>query len=133
MSQVLRTRTGLHLIAYFEALKGILVLLAGLGLLSLLHHDVTALAEELAERGLLSHHHRLSGVLLRAAEDVTDRELWRLALVAVAYSTLRFIEAYGLWKQREWGELVAIVSGTICRATAMDGRNQATCSRDKHL
>jgi Predicted membrane protein (DUF2127) len=35
---------GLRAIAVFEAAKGMVVLLAGLGLLSLLHHDVGALA-----------------------------------------------------------------------------------------
>jgi Predicted membrane protein (DUF2127) len=94
----------LRLIAVFEATKGLLVLLTGLGLLSLLHRDVEVLAEELVERRFLIHHLRLSGVLLRAAENVTDSRLWALASVALAYSAMRFIEAYGLWNQREWGQ-----------------------------
>ena len=105
--------TGLRLIAVFEATKGLLVMVAGLGLLSLLHRDVEVLAEEIVERGLLIHHVRLSGVLLRAAENVTDRELWSLASIALAYSAVRFIEAYGLWPQREWGQWFALLSGIL--------------------
>jgi uncharacterized membrane protein (DUF2068 family) len=52
-------------------------------------------------------------VLLRAAENVTDSELWVLAAVALAYSAVRFIEAYGLWHQREWGQWVALLSGIL--------------------
>jgi uncharacterized membrane protein (DUF2068 family) len=101
------------LIAVFEAAKGLLVLLAGLGLLSLLHRDVEVLAEELVERTPLIHHLRLSGVLLRAAENVTDFKLWALASVALAYSAVRFVEAYGLWHQREWGQWFALLSGIL--------------------
>jgi uncharacterized membrane protein (DUF2068 family) len=107
------TDTGLRLIAVFEASKGLLVLLAGLGLLSLLHRDAEALAEEFVERRLLIHHLRLSGVLLRAAAGVTDREVWTLASVALAYAALRFVEAYGLWHQRDWGQWLALLSGIL--------------------
>jgi uncharacterized membrane protein (DUF2068 family) len=107
------TATGLHLIAAFEATKGLLVLLAGFGLLSLLHRDVEVLAEEIVERRLLIHHLRLSGVLLRAAENVTDSKLWTLACVALVYSAVRFIEAYGLWHQRAWGQWFALLSGML--------------------
>ena len=107
------TASGLRLIAVFEATKGLLVLLAGLGLLSLLHRDAEALAEEFVERRLLIHYVRLSGVLLRAAAGVTDREVQILASVALAYATLRFVEAYGLWHQRAWGQWLALLSGIL--------------------
>jgi len=99
------------LIAVFEAAKGLLVLLAGLGLLSLLHRDVQGLAEELVASRLLVHHIRLSGVLLRAAGSVTDGKLRTLASLALAYSMLRFVEAYGLWFRRAWGQWLALLSG----------------------
>lgn len=107
------TAFGLRLIAVFEATKGLLVLLAGLGLLSLLHRDAEALAEEFVEGRLLVRHLRLSGVLLRAAAGVTDREVQTLASVALAYATLRFVEAYGLWRQRAWGQWLALLSGIL--------------------
>ena len=44
--------TTLHLIALFEALKGVAAIAAGLGLLSLAHHDLQALAH-----ALIGHFH----------------------------------------------------------------------------
>ena len=38
--------SGVRVVAMFEAAKGGLVLLAGCGLLALVHHDVQAMAEE---------------------------------------------------------------------------------------
>ena len=104
---------GLRLIAAFEAAKGLLVLLAALGLLTLLHRDVQGLAEQLVASRLLAQHVRLSGVLLRAAGSLTDGKLWSLASIALAYSLLRFVEAYGLWFRRQWGQWIALLSGII--------------------
>ena len=103
---------GMRLLAVFEA-KGLLVLLAGLGLLSLLHRDVDSLAEELVASRLLIHHVWLSGVLLRVAGSVTQGKLWTLASIALAYSLLRFVEAYGLSFRREWGQWLALLSGIL--------------------
>ena len=33
--------------------------------------------------------------------------------LAMAYAVLRFLEGYGLWKQRAWGEWLAIISGCV--------------------
>ena len=39
--------TGLHIVALFEAAKGAVVILAGLGLLELIHRDVQAVTENI--------------------------------------------------------------------------------------
>jgi uncharacterized membrane protein (DUF2068 family) len=36
-----------------------------------------------------------------------------LAVAACLYATLRFIEAYGLWRARAWAQWLAIVSGSV--------------------
>ena len=33
--------------------------------------------------------------------------------LAIAYAVLRFLEVYGLWKQRAWAEWLAIISGCV--------------------
>jgi len=46
----------------------------------------------------------------RASHDV---QLWLLVLLAVVYSTVRFVEAYGLWHSRRWAEWFALIAGAI--------------------
>jgi len=103
----------LRTVAVFEAVKGIAVLLLGLGLLSLLHRDV----EEAAERVLvvfhLGQHHRLSRAFLELASHVTDGRLWALAFGALVYATVRCTEAWGLWYRRVWAEWFGLLSGTL--------------------
>ena len=47
---------GVRLVAVFEALKGALVLGVGLGLLSLVHHDLQAVAERLVRHSHPRYH-----------------------------------------------------------------------------
>jgi uncharacterized membrane protein (DUF2068 family) len=106
-------KAGLRTVATFEASKGLLVLLVSFGLFSLMHKNVEDFAERLVRHLHLNPARHLSHVFLQAAEHVTDARLWALALVALAYSTVRFVEAYGLWNAREWAEWFALLSGAI--------------------
>jgi uncharacterized membrane protein (DUF2068 family) len=108
-----RTREALRAVALFEALKGAVVLLAGTGLLALLHRDVHALAASLVAHTHLNPASRYPAVFLDLANRLTDPHLQRLALGAFAYALLRFVEAYGLLRQRAWAEALAAFSGAV--------------------
>ena len=56
---------------------------------------------------------RYAQVFLNLADNVTDKKLWVLAGGALAYSVIRFIEAYGLWRERTWAEWFALISGAL--------------------
>ena len=105
--------SGLRLVALFEASKGLLVLAVGLELLSLVHRGAQDVGEEIVERFHLNfarHHPR---ILLYASTHLNDSNVRLLAVAALAYSTVRFIEAYGLWRLRAWAEWFGIISGGV--------------------
>jgi len=104
---------GLRAVAVFEAAKGILVLAAGFGVLSLLHHDAERAAESVVRHLHLNPARHYPQIFLEAAKHVTDRRLWFLASGAFAYAVVRAVEAYGLWRARVWAEWFAILSGAI--------------------
>lgn len=105
--------TGVRAVAVFEAAKGLLVLLVGLGLLSLVHQDVQAFAERLVRHSHLNPASHYPQIFVEAAGRVTDTHLWLLALAAAAYAFVRGIEAYGLWRERRWAEWFALVAGGL--------------------
>jgi uncharacterized membrane protein (DUF2068 family) len=104
---------GMRAVAVFEAAKGALVLLAGFGVLRLLHRDAHELAIELIRHLHLDPTKRLPHLFINAASSVTDVQLWLLAALALVYAAIRFVEAYGLWKGRRWAEWFALISGAI--------------------
>jgi len=107
------TPTVVRGIALFEALKGALVFLAGFGALSLLHKDIGEIAAELLTHFHLNPAKHYPSIFLDAAGKLTDARLWTLAALAAAYGTVRFIEAYGLWRERRWAEWLAAGSGGL--------------------
>jgi uncharacterized membrane protein (DUF2068 family) len=109
----MRSSSGVRVVAGIEALKGLLVLAAGFGVLALVHHPAQAVAERLVQRLHLNPAHHYPRVFLDALGGVTDTQLRWLAAGAGAYALVRFIEAYGLWRARRWAEWFAVVSGGI--------------------
>ena len=104
---------GVRAVAFFEALKGTLVLVAGFGLLALVHRDLEDLAERLVRHSHLNPASHYPRVFIEAAARTSDSRLRTLAALAFVYSTVRFVEAYGLWKMRAWAEWFAIISGCV--------------------
>ena len=99
-------------VAAFEALKGVLVLTASSGLL-LGHRDLQSLAARLVEHTHLNPASKYPHIFLDAAAHLQDTNLLVLALGAACYSALRFIEAYGLYRNAAWAEVLAALSGAI--------------------
>lgn len=108
-----KVSNAIRLVAAIEGLKGLLVLLTASGLLALLHHDVHRLAAELVAHAHLNPAAKYPKIFLDAAAQVTDTRLWQLAAGAAAYSLLRLVEAYGLYRQRAWAEVLAALSGAV--------------------
>ena len=103
----------IQIVALFEAAKGVIVLLAATGLLSLVHRNVYAIAVALVEHTHLNPASKYPRIFLEAASHLQDTRLLLLAIGAAAYATIRLVEAYGLYRERQWAEVLAAVSGAI--------------------
>jgi uncharacterized membrane protein (DUF2068 family) len=103
----------LRLVAFYEFLKGAFVLLIGLCALMLVHKDEWVIAESLLALLHISTDRHSAQLFLEFADRLTDARLFAAARLAFAYSFLRFVEVYGLWKQRTWAEWFALLSGTL--------------------
>lgn len=109
----LRTSSaGLRAVASFEAFKGIAVILLGIVLL-IYHSHAEDLAETMLDHLHIDEDRRIGQLLMHAASQVSDARLWTIAGAALTYSTVRFVEAWGLWHRRIWAEWFALLSGAM--------------------
>jgi len=104
---------GLRTVAVLEAAKGILALLLGVGVLALMHMNLDDVAEWLTEILRVNPEGKLSNLFFNAADRATDKTLWVLAIGALVDAGVRFVEAFGLWREREWAQWFALLSGAL--------------------
>ncbi|HSM88067.1 MAG TPA: DUF2127 domain-containing protein [Candidatus Limnocylindrales bacterium] len=104
---------GLRGIAVFEAGKGALALGVALWALTLLHKDMERVAEHLLEVLHIGLDRDFAQRVLRAAQHVTDRNILVFMSGIFVYSGVRFVEATGLWLEKEWAEWFALLSGGL--------------------
>lgn len=102
---------GLHIVALFEGAKGVLVLLAGFGLLSFIHRDIHEAALQLVRHFHFNPASHYPRIFLDLSDHITDTRLWSLAIAAALYSVVRMIEAVGLWLRKSWAEWFAVLTG----------------------
>lgn len=103
----------LRAVALIEAAKGIVVLLVGCGLLTLIHKNIQEYAEQLIPHLHLNPAKGYPHVFMDLAGQVTDARLWMFAGTAALYALVRFVESYGLWYARRWAEWFAALSGGV--------------------
>ncbi len=108
-----RQLTRLRLVALLELSKGILVLLAGFGVLTLLHQDVHQAAENLVRLFHLNPASHTPRIFIDAAAKLTDARLWLLAAAALGYALGRIVEACGLWREKPWAKWFGALTGAI--------------------
>jgi uncharacterized membrane protein (DUF2068 family) len=108
-----RQRDVLRAVAFLEVFKGFFVLLMGICALLLIRKDVWLIAESLLALFHINTDRRFAQAFLNFADNVTDAHLWAAARIAFVYSILRFVEGYGLWRDRAWAEWFALISGSL--------------------
>lgn len=104
---------GVRTVAAIEFAKGMIVVLAGLGVFSMRHRGIWGVAESFLEFFHANPYSHYVGVFINLVYRLSDVQLWKIAVVATLYVTLRFAEAFGLWYTQSWAEWVALLSGCI--------------------
>jgi uncharacterized membrane protein (DUF2068 family) len=108
-----RHHTGIALIAGFKLLKGVLLLVLGLGLLNLVHADIASLFTQLLETLYLDAHSRLLHALALKVKALQPENVLMVSVVSLAYAGLLLTEGLGLWFERAWAAYLTVVSTSV--------------------
>ncbi|KRG68146.1 DUF2127 domain-containing protein [Pseudoxanthomonas dokdonensis] len=101
---------GLHLIAVFEAFKGVLAVAAATGLAVLGPQPLRTWLEELIQRFHLDTRHGLLPDLLNA---ISPGAVQLVVVIGIVYALIRFFEAWGLWRARAWASWLGCIGSAI--------------------
>jgi uncharacterized membrane protein (DUF2068 family) len=110
MTKNIKGSRGLWLIAAFKLVKGLGLLILGIGVLKLLHTDVAAeVAQWIDILRVDPHNHYIQEALAKLGM-VDDRKLKALSVGTFFYSALYLTEGIGLSLRKRWAEYVTIIS-----------------------
>ncbi len=104
---------GVRAIAIFEACKGVLGIIVGIGLISLMHKDLTAFAENLIDTLHFDPAGNFAQKFIENVGKINESNIILVIGICALYVLVRFVEAYGLWFLRPWAEWFAIAAGAV--------------------
>ncbi|HEY3252934.1 MAG TPA: DUF2127 domain-containing protein [Polyangiaceae bacterium] len=104
MTRVGETPRGLLLIGVLKLLKGLALLLLGVGLLSLLHRDAANAVRHWIEFFRLDTHARLIEELLAKVAGINHQTMRRLGVGTLLYAAVFGVEGVGLVLGKGWAE-----------------------------
>src|SRR5438445_12408963 len=105
--------SGMVLIAGFKVLKGLLLLIVGLGLLKLVHTDIATLFARLLEALHLNADSRILHRLVLKVDALQPHSVLMMSLVSLAYATLLLTEGVGLWFEFSWAAYLTVISTSL--------------------
>lgn len=105
--------TGMVLIAGFKVVKGLLLLLVGVGLLELVHADIATLFSQLLEALHLNADSRILHILVLKVDALQPHSVLMMGIVSLAYAGLLLTEGIGLWFEVSWAAYLTVVSTSL--------------------
>ncbi|HXN21618.1 MAG TPA: DUF2127 domain-containing protein [Candidatus Dormibacteraeota bacterium] len=108
MAATVHTR-GVIVIGTFKLLKGLLLLVVGIGALRLMHKDVALFISNLADFFRIDPDNQWINRLLEKTAGLNSRRLQFISAGSFFYSGLLIIEGVGLLLRKHWAEYLVIV------------------------
>jgi len=106
-------QTGLAVIALFKVVKGLLLLLVGLGLLELMHAEIATLFSLLIEALHLNTDSRIIHALVLKVDALQPHTVLVAGLVSLGYAGMLLLECIGLWLERSWAAYLTVISTSL--------------------
>jgi uncharacterized membrane protein (DUF2068 family) len=106
-------QTGLAVIALFKVVKGLLLLMVGLGLLELMHADLATLFSRLIEALHLNADSRIIHALVLRIDALQPHSVLVASFVSLGYAGLFLVEGIGLWFERSWAAYLTVISTSL--------------------
>ncbi len=113
-NQTVKERTWtIHILAIIKFLKGALLFMVAIKLLTLLNRDVDQWFADFIARHRIDPDNRVVHAIIEKLTGVENKQLIMLSLGSFLYSALQLTEGVGLWFQKRWAEFLTVIA-TSC-------------------
>jgi uncharacterized membrane protein (DUF2068 family) len=103
----------IHIIAILKFLKGLILLIVGIKLLTLINRDVGEWAMDFVNRHGIDAENRFVHGILEKLAGVNRNQMMMMSGGAFVYSSLQLTEGIGLWMEKRWAEYLTVVATSL--------------------
>jgi uncharacterized membrane protein (DUF2068 family) len=104
----------IRLIALFKLLKALILIVTGIGILKLIHNDISSTLEHWIVLPGIDPGNRLIDRALRKAANISPQRLKDVGLGSFLYAALFLTEGTGLWLLKRWAEWFTVgITGSL--------------------
>ncbi len=103
----------IHIIAILKMLKGVVLLVVGVKLLTLLNRDLAEWSLDFVHRHGIDAENRFVHAALEKIAGVNRNQMMAMSGGAFLYSSLQLTEGIGLWMEKRWAEYLTVVATSL--------------------
>lgn len=103
----------IHALAGIKLVKGILLLLVAIKLLTLINRDVGEWFANFIARHRIDSDNRLVHGLIEKLAGIDRNELIAFSVGSFLYSALQLTEGIGLWLEKRWAEFLTVIATAL--------------------
>jgi uncharacterized membrane protein (DUF2068 family) len=103
----------IHILAIIKFVKGVLLLIVGIKLLTLINKDAAEVFEAFITRHGIDSGNRIVHSIAEKLEGVGNTQLVMFSLGSFCYSGLQLTEGIGLWMQKRWAEFLTVIATSL--------------------
>ncbi len=103
----------IHIISVFKFLKGILLLIVGFKLLTLLDRDVAQTFADFINRHSIDPENTIIHAIAEKLAGVNNNNLIAMSVGSFGYSALQLTEGIGLWMEKRWAEFLTVIATSL--------------------
>jgi uncharacterized membrane protein (DUF2068 family) len=103
----------IHIIAGWKLLKGLLLLVVGIKLLTLLDRDVAVWFSDFIARHRIDAENHFVQSIIEKLTGVSNNKLIAFSVGSFLYAALQFTEGIGLWFEKRWAEVLTVIATSL--------------------
>jgi len=103
----------IHLISGWKIIKGIILIIVGVKLLSLLNRDVAEWFGDFIARHNIDAENKYVHSLMEKLTGINNNQIMLFSVGSFLYAGLDFTEGIGLWFEKRWAEILTSVATAL--------------------
>lgn len=103
----------IHILAIVKFLKGFLLLIVAVKLLTLLNKDVDQWFADFVASHRIDPENKIVHSIIEKLAGVENKQLVMFSVGSFLYSALQLTEGIGLWLQKRWAEFLTVIATSL--------------------